>query len=103
MVLSAQLAVDAESLPRWRRHRGSPGSLEQGRLAGGQRLSLHPRHEKEVAQLVPGALDGLELRRLHELVVARGDFHPLANATEQLGAGKNALIVFQLVEERAGK
>ncbi len=49
---------------------------------------------------MPGALDGLELGHLHELVLVCGDLDALANPTEQLRAGENALIALQLVEER---
>src|SRR5688572_10299792 len=67
--------------------------------ASGARFA--PRHEEEVADLVARALDRFELRRLHELVLRRSDFDALADAAEQLGARQDALVRFQLVEERA--
>src|SRR5687768_5360744 len=64
---------------------------------------LAPRHEEEIADLVACALDRLELRRLHELVLGRRAFDALADAAEQLGARQDALVRIQLVEERASE
>src|SRR5690349_17687869 len=63
--------------------------------------SLRLRHEKEIANLVACAFDRLELRCLHELVVGSGSFDAFADAAEKFGAGKDAGVVLEFIQECA--